>query len=89
MRVLPTATILVTVLGFMFSVWQYRTEQAKNRLASEQQAAKDALERAERDRKETETAQREFMKPLLEKQQELYLRSGDSRGNHCLRQRRG
>ena len=72
LRLLPTATILVTVLGFMFSVWQYRAEQAKNREASVQQAANDATERAERARKDTETAQREFMRPLLEKQQELY-----------------
>jgi hypothetical protein len=72
LRLMPTATILVTVLGFMFTVWQYRTEQAKNRLASEQQAGKEAAERAERARKDTETAQREFMRPLLEKQQELY-----------------
>ena len=72
LRLMPTATIAVTVLGFMFTVWQYRTEQAKNRLASEQQAVRDATERAERARKDTETAQREFMKPLLEKQQELY-----------------
>lgn len=72
LRLMPTATIAVTVLGFMFTVWQYRTEQAKNRLASEQQAVREATERAERARKDTETAQREFMKPLLEKQQELY-----------------
>ncbi len=72
LRLLPTITILVTVLGFLFTVWQYQSEQAKSRYASQQQAIDDARERTERARKETETAEREFMKPLLEKQQELY-----------------
>ena len=44
---------------------------ARRRYASQQQAIDDARERTERARKETETAEREFMKPLLEKQQEL------------------
>jgi hypothetical protein len=72
LRLLPTITILVTVLGFAFSVWQYRAEQGRNRLAAEQQAAREASERADRTRKEEQISQREFMKPLLEKQQQLY-----------------
>jgi hypothetical protein len=72
LRVLPTLTILVTVLGFAFSVWQYRAEQGRNRQAAEQQATRDATERAERTRKDEQISQREFMKPLLEKQQQLY-----------------
>jgi hypothetical protein len=69
---LPTLTVLVTVLGFTFTVWQYRVEQQKNRVATEQRSIKDAAERAEQARKDTETAQRSFMRPLLEKQQQLY-----------------
>ncbi len=65
-------TVLVTVLGFIFAVWQYRTEQIKTRVALNQQNLKEAAERLERARRNDETAQREFMRPLLLKQQELY-----------------
>ncbi len=61
LRLLPSLTIMVTVLGFGFSVWQYTSEQAKDRAAAERQAIREA-----------EASQREFMKPLLNKQQELY-----------------
>jgi hypothetical protein len=72
LRLLPTLTILVTVLGFVFSVWQYRVQQVRNREAAKLQADKDSQERAELARREAENAQRAFMKPLLEKQQQLY-----------------
>jgi hypothetical protein len=61
LRLMPTLTIIVTVLGFAFSVWQYTREQAKDRKSAEDQA-----------RRADETRQREFMKPLLDKQQQLY-----------------
>ena len=77
LRLLPTVTILVTVLGFAFSVWQYRVQQVRNRDSAERQAVKDTAERAETGRKEAETAQREFMKPLLEKQQ-LYFEAAET-----------
>jgi hypothetical protein len=69
---LPTLQILVTVLGFAFTIWQYRAEQARNRTATAEQAVKQSAERAEQARREKELSQREFMKPLLEKQQQLY-----------------
>ena len=78
LRLLPTVTILVTVLGFAFSVWQYRVQQVRNRESAERQAVKDTAERAETARKEAETAQREFMKPLLEKQQQLYFEAAEA-----------
>jgi len=78
LRLLPTVTILVTVLGFAFSVWQYRVQQVRNRESSERQAVKDTAERAERARKEEETAQREFMKPLLEKQLQSYFEAAEA-----------
>lgn len=61
LRLMPSLTIMVTVLGFGFSVWQYSSEQSKGREAAERQAVRDA-----------EASQREFMKPLLDKQQQLY-----------------
>jgi hypothetical protein len=61
LQLMPSLTIIVTVLGFAFSVWQYTTEQEKSRQAEERQAIRDA-----------EASQREFMKPLLDKQQQLY-----------------
>jgi hypothetical protein len=61
LRLMPALTIMVTVLGFVFTVWQYSHEQARARAAAERQSVRDA-----------EARQREFMKPLLEKQQQLY-----------------
>jgi hypothetical protein len=72
LRFLPTATVLVAVLGFAFTVWQYGVEQRNTREANERQALKDSSERAAQAKRETEVARREFMKPLLEKQQDLY-----------------
>jgi len=67
LRLLPSITIMVTVLGFGFSVWQYYSEQAKAREAAVEQAKLDA-----------EASQREFMKPLLNKQQELYFEAASA-----------
>ncbi|HUR33305.1 MAG TPA: hypothetical protein VM032_05885 [Vicinamibacterales bacterium] len=61
LRLMPSLAVIVTVLGFGFSVLQYTGEQAKDRKAVEEQAIRSA-----------EASQREFMKPLLDKQQELY-----------------
>lgn len=72
LRLMPAITVLVTVLGFIFAVWQYRTEQIKTRVALNQQNLKEAAERLERAHRNDEAAQREFMRPLLLKQQELY-----------------
>jgi hypothetical protein len=72
LRFLPSATVLVAMLGLAFTVWQYRVEQRNTREANDRQALKDSSERAAQAKKDTEAAQREFMKPLLEKQQALY-----------------
>ena len=78
LRLLPSITVLVAVLGFGFSIWQYRVEQTKDRQARAEQVVRETTERAERARKDTEAAQREFMKPLLEKQQELYFEAASA-----------
>lgn len=62
MKLLPTVTVLVTVLGFVFTVWQYRSEQQEKRTAIDAQLAKDRAERDDRARKDSDSAQREFMK---------------------------
>ncbi len=67
LRLMPSLTILVTVLGFLFTVWQYRDEQAKSRQAAERQAIRDA-----------DVSQREFMKPLLDQQQRLYFEAASA-----------
>jgi hypothetical protein len=72
LQLLPTVTVLVAVLGLVFTVWQYRSEQQERRTAIEAQSAKDKVERDERARKDGDAAQREFMKPLIEKKQALY-----------------
>ena len=64
LRLMPSLTIMVTVLGFAFSIWQYSSEQRLAREAAERQAIREA-----------EASQREFMKPLLDQQQSLYFQA--------------
>ena len=78
LRLLPSLTVIVTVLGFGFSVWQYRADQKGKQAAAEQELAKESKERAERTQRELEAEQREFMKPLLEKQQALYFEASSA-----------
>lgn len=77
-RMIPFITIIVTALGFCFSVVQYQAEQRKNREAQEKQSNKEIEERIEQSRKNRETDQREFMRPLLSKQSELYLEASSA-----------
>jgi hypothetical protein len=72
---LPLITVLVTIAGFGFGVYQYRAQQEANRVAQEQQSRKDREARELQSKKETEAAQREFMKPLLQNQLSLYLQA--------------
>src|SRR5712691_10932303 len=61
---LPLITLLVTIAGFGFGVYQYRAQQQANRDAQAEQSRKDREARETQSKKDTETAQREFMKPL-------------------------
>lgn len=81
LRLIP----FLTVLGFCFTIYQYTSEQEKNRLAQTKQSDKEADERLEQSRKNLEqrrkdrdTAQKEFMKPLLTKQSELYFEASSA-----------
>ena len=71
-RLTPLITVIIAVLGFTFSVYQYRAEQRINRETQQAQLTKETQERAEREKRDGVLAQREFMKPLLERQHELY-----------------
>jgi hypothetical protein len=66
-RLTPLISVLIAVFGVTFSVYQYNAEQRKNRTAREEQSKKEAS-----------VAQREFMKPLLEKQQQLYFEASSA-----------
>ena len=72
---LPLITLLVTIAGFGFGVYQYRAQQQANRDAQAEQSRKDREAREIQSKKDTETAQREFMKPLLQNQLSLYLQA--------------
>jgi len=63
-QLVPIVTTLVAVAGFLWAVAQYVEEQRK---------ARDAA--AEDKRKAQVTAEREFMKPWLESQREIYLQA--------------
>jgi hypothetical protein len=77
-RLTPLITVTIATLGFMFSVYQYRAEQRINREAQQAQLTKETNERAERDKRDRVLAQREFMKPLLERQHELYFEASSA-----------
>jgi hypothetical protein len=72
---LPLITDLVTIAGFGFGVYQYQAQQEANRVTQEQQSTKDRVARELQSKQETEAAQREFMKPLLQNQLSLYLQA--------------
>ncbi len=72
---LPLITVLVTIAGFGFGIFQYRAQQQANRQAQAEQSKKDREAREIQSKKDTETAQREFMKPLLQNQLSLYLQA--------------
>ena len=63
-QMVPIITTLVAIAGFWWGVIQYQDEQIKNRTAQEDQSLR-----------EEETAEREFMKPWLESQREIYLQA--------------
>jgi hypothetical protein len=71
----PMITVLITIAGFVFGVYQYRAQQQANRDAQAEQSRKDREARDAQSRKDTEAAQREFMKPLLQNQLTLYLQA--------------
>jgi hypothetical protein len=72
---IPLITVLVTLAGFGFGIYQYRAQQRANRDAQAEQSRKDREAREIQSKKETEAAQREFMKPLLQNQLSLYLQA--------------
>jgi hypothetical protein len=63
-QMVPIVTALVAIAGFYWGVVQYRDQQTKNRLTQENQSLR-----------EKETAEREFMRPWLESQREIYLQA--------------
>lgn len=63
-QMVPIITALVAVAGFLWGVIQYRDQQIKNRASQQAQFLR-----------EQENAEREFMKPWLESQREIYLQT--------------
>ena len=72
---LPLITVLLTVGGFCFGIYQYRAQQRANREANAEQSRRDREAREIQSKRDTENAQREFMKPLLQNQLSLYLQT--------------
>jgi len=72
---LPLITVVVTIAGFAFGVYQYRAQQDSNITAQAEQSKKDREAREIQSKKDTETTQREFMKPLLQNQLAIYLQA--------------
>jgi hypothetical protein len=67
LRLLPNITVIVAVLGFAFSVWQYKEQLQRDRADSQ-----------DRNLKQMQAEQREFLKPLLEKQQSLFFEASSA-----------
>jgi hypothetical protein len=68
----PLISVLVTVAGFGFGIYQYRAQQIQNRESQERLARQESEARERQAVTDKEHAQREFMKPLLDKQLSLY-----------------
>ena len=63
----PLVTALVSVAGFLWGVLQYAGQQQKNR-----------DERVAQSKRETETAERQFMEPWLKSQRDIYTEALDA-----------
>jgi leucyl aminopeptidase (aminopeptidase T) len=70
--------VLVTVAGFGFGIYQYRAQQIENRKSQEMLAQQERDDREAQLQKDRDTAQRDFMKPLLEKQLSLYFEASSA-----------
>ncbi len=79
---LSLLTVLVTIAGFGFGIYQYRAQQQANRAAQAEQAIKDREARELQAKHDTEAAQREFMKPVLQQQLALYLQASTATGHN-------
>ena len=75
---IPLISVVVTVAGFGFGIYQYRAQQIQNRESQERLAAREAEARTAQSIRDKENAQREFMKPLLEKQLALYFEASSA-----------
>lgn len=65
----PVFSAIGAVAAFLWGVHQYQVEQQKNRTQAEAQRASDI----EAQKRELAARQREFMKPWLESQRQIYL----------------
>ena len=63
-QMVPLTTAFVAIAGFWWGVVQYRDQQTKNRIAQKSQSLREG-----------ETAEREFMRPWLENQREIYVQA--------------
>ncbi len=75
---IPLITVLVTIAGFSFGIYQYRAQQIENRISEETLARQEREAREAQAQKDNDTAQRDFMKPLLEKQLSLYFEASSA-----------
>ncbi|MEK6324617.1 MAG: hypothetical protein AABN33_23500 [Acidobacteriota bacterium] len=74
----PLISVLVTVAGFGFGIYQYRAQQIQNRESQERLAHQESEAREKQSARDKENAQREFMKPLLDKQLSLYFEASST-----------
>jgi hypothetical protein len=66
-QLVPLITALVSVAGFLWGMVQYAGQQQKNRTEREVQS-----------KRETQTAERQFMEPWLESQRDIYTEALDA-----------
>jgi len=71
--------MLLAMLGFGFGIYQYREQQAENRKAAEVESRKEREAADERNEQERKSRDREFMKPLWEKQLNTYFEASRQR----------
>jgi hypothetical protein len=71
-------SMVLAMLGFGFGIYQYREQQEENRKAAEVQSKKEREAADERTEQERKSRDREFMKPLWEKQLNTYFEASEA-----------
>jgi len=71
----PAFSVIVGVIGLVWTVIQFSTQQENHQKALESSAKKSHAVAVKAARKARETAEREFMKPWLESQREIYIQT--------------
>lgn len=76
-KIIAVFSIFVTLGGFIAGIYQYREQQIQNRQTQENTANKERKAQEDQLAKDKEVSQREFMKPIIEKELALLFEASE------------